>query len=66
MDSLPFNTYLEYIGAKFRVNELRAFDLNGGDDELKKELDELEAKCDAYLNWAISPSTTTQGENDNG
>lgn len=60
MESLPFNTYLEYIGAKFRINELRSFDLNGGEDEsLIQELSELESKCDAYLLWAINP---TQGE----
>jgi hypothetical protein len=61
----PFANYLDYIGAKLRINVLRSYDLNGGEDDLREELAELESKCDEYLNWAISPSNI-QGEDDNG
>ena len=69
--SIPFSNYLEYIGAQFRIAELRSYHTNGGadDESVVDEINELEVKCEQYLDMLIGrhdPEFFVQANSDEG
>ena len=76
MTAANITTYLDYIGAKFRIQELRAFLIGGNSladippsemEALQSELRNLEERSQGYLDMVLNGygSSIEQGE-DNG
>jgi hypothetical protein len=78
MPSMQINSYLDYIGAQFRINELRSFlfctanrkGVNPNDLELSRtELRILTERSDEYLENILKGeriATQLEGEETNG